>query len=102
MVLAEAKRSIESLPQDLASAIRDGKIPGAVVTRFLNLEKSGFFRWLMQFGGFKERLLADDLFFAKVGMECGVGVFTKVPSFLSSSSLFLPAAYVLYRFPDSC
>jgi hypothetical protein len=32
----------------------------------------------MQFDGFRERLLADDLFLAKVGMECGVGMFTKV------------------------
>lgn len=31
----------------------------------------------MQFGAFKERLLADDLFLAKVFMECGVGMFTK-------------------------
>ncbi|KAI9196786.1 hypothetical protein LWI28_026976 [Acer negundo] len=77
MVLAEAKRSLESLPMDLSAAIRDGKIPGAVITRFLELEKSGLLRWLMQFGGFKERLLADDLFLAKVGMECGVGIFTK-------------------------
>ncbi|KAG0503133.1 hypothetical protein HPP92_003205 [Vanilla planifolia] len=38
---------------------------------------SPIFRWLMQFGGFKERLLADDLFLAKVAMECGVGIFTK-------------------------
>ncbi|KAL5766501.1 hypothetical protein ACOSP7_017118 [Xanthoceras sorbifolium] len=77
MVLAEAQRSLESLPKDLAAAIRDGKIPGAVLTRFFELEKSGLMRWLMQFGGFKERLLADDLFLAKVGMECGVGIFTK-------------------------
>ncbi|TXG73277.1 hypothetical protein EZV62_001856 [Acer yangbiense] len=69
MVLAEAKRSLESLPMDLAAAIRDGKIPGAVITRFLELEKSGLMRWLMQFGGFKERLLADDLFLAKTAAE---------------------------------
>ncbi|KAG2287505.1 hypothetical protein Bca52824_047109 [Brassica carinata] len=34
-------------------------------------------RWLMQFAGFRECLLADDLFLAKLAMECGVGVFTK-------------------------
>ncbi|KAI5603621.1 hypothetical protein BDE02_01G230900 [Populus trichocarpa] len=77
MVLAEAKRSVESLPQDLAAAIRAGRIPGAVVSRFFELENSRFLRWLMQFDGFRERLLADDLFLAKVGMECGVGMFTK-------------------------
>ncbi|XP_044483476.1 protein RETICULATA-RELATED 4, chloroplastic-like [Mangifera indica] len=77
MVLVEAKKSLESLPKDLAAAIRDGRIPGAVLTRYFELETSGLFRWLMQFGGFKERLLADDLFLAKVFMECGVGIFTK-------------------------
>ncbi|KAJ4724296.1 protein RETICULATA-RELATED 4, chloroplastic-like [Melia azedarach] len=77
MVLAEAKRSLESLPKDLAAAIKDGRIPGTVLTRYFELEKSGLFSWLMQFGGFKERLLADDLFLAKVFIECGVGVFTK-------------------------
>ncbi|XP_044504695.1 protein RETICULATA-RELATED 4, chloroplastic-like [Mangifera indica] len=77
MVLAEAERSLESLPKDLAAAIGDGRIPGAVLTRYFELEKSGLFRWLMHFGGFKERLLADDLFLAKVFIECGVGIFTK-------------------------
>ncbi|XP_014494204.1 protein RETICULATA-RELATED 4, chloroplastic [Vigna radiata var. radiata] len=77
MVVAEAGRALESVPADLAAAIKEGKIPAAVVTRFLELEKSAFFRWLLQFPGFRERLLADDLFLAKVAMECGVGVFTK-------------------------
>ncbi|CAN1750959.1 Protein RETICULATA-RELATED 4, chloroplastic [Linum perenne] len=77
LVLAVAERSIDSLPKDLAAAILDGRIPGAVVSRFLELEKSGFMRWLLQFGGFKERLLADDIFLAKIGIECGVGLFTK-------------------------
>jgi hypothetical protein len=75
--LTEAGRSLESLPKDLKAAIEDGRIPGSIVLRYFNLEKSGFFSWLMNFGGFKERLLADDLFLAKVAMECGVGIFTK-------------------------
>ncbi|KAK6144053.1 hypothetical protein DH2020_020873 [Rehmannia glutinosa] len=77
MALAEAGRSLESLPKDLKAAIEDGRIPGSIVLRYFDLEKSGFLSWLMSFGGFKERLLADDLFLAKVAMECGVGVFTK-------------------------
>ncbi|KAJ7964075.1 protein RETICULATA-RELATED 4, chloroplastic-like [Quillaja saponaria] len=77
IVLAEAGRSLETVPKDLAAAIQAGRIPASVVSRFLELEKSAFFRWLLQFGGFKERLLADDLFLAKVGIECGVGIFTK-------------------------
>ncbi|KAJ4846963.1 Protein RETICULATA-RELATED 4, chloroplastic [Turnera subulata] len=78
LALAVAKRSLESLPKDLALAIEAGRVPGSIVSRFFELEKSPLFRWLLQFGGFKERLLADDLFLVKVGIECGVGIFTKV------------------------
>ncbi|TMW95506.1 hypothetical protein EJD97_008731 [Solanum chilense] len=77
MALAEAERTLDSLPKDLASAIEAGKIPPAVVHRFLELEKSPVLRWLLSFGGFRERLLADDLFLTKVAIECGIGIFTK-------------------------
>ncbi|XP_059665332.1 protein RETICULATA-RELATED 4, chloroplastic-like [Cornus florida] len=77
LVLAEIGRSLDSLPKDLAAAIEVGRIPGSIVKRYFELEKSALLRWLLQFGGFKERLLADDLFLMKVFIECGVGVFTK-------------------------
>ncbi|KAF8118164.1 hypothetical protein N665_0006s0157 [Sinapis alba] len=77
MLLAESGTELESLPKDLAAAIESGRIPGSVITRFLELQRSAVMRWLMQFAGFRERLLADDLFLAKLAMECGVGVFTK-------------------------
>ncbi|KAK1413280.1 hypothetical protein QVD17_35051 [Tagetes erecta] len=77
LVLAEAGRTLESIPKDIAASIDAGKIPGSIVKRYLELEKSVVFRWLLQFSGFKERLLADDLFLTKVGIECGVGIFTK-------------------------
>lgn len=77
MALAEAGRSLESLPKDLAEAVKAGRLPGAIVKRYFELEKSTVFRWLLGFGGFKERLLADDLFLTKVAIECGVGIFTK-------------------------
>lgn len=88
-MLAEAGRPLENLPKDLAAAVESGRIPGAVLSRFLELEKSPLMRWLLQFGGFKERLLADDLFLAKVAMECGVGIFTKVSSANSLGSLLV-------------
>jgi hypothetical protein len=78
MALGEAGRSVESVDKDLAAAIQAGRVPGSIVKRYFELEKSAVFRWLLQFGGFKERLLADDLFLTKVGIECGVGIFTKV------------------------
>ncbi|KAK1390790.1 protein RETICULATA-RELATED 4, chloroplastic [Heracleum sosnowskyi] len=77
MILAQIGRSLDSLPKDLADAIRAGRIPGSVVSRYLELEKSGVLKWMLQFSGFRERLLADEMFLAKVGMECGVGIFTK-------------------------
>ncbi|MQL79273.1 hypothetical protein Taro_011708 [Colocasia esculenta] len=77
LALSQAGRSLESIPKDLAAAIQEGRIPGVIVERFFELEKSPVLGWLLRFGGFKERLLADDLFLAKVAMECGVGIFTK-------------------------
>ncbi|KAK9692324.1 hypothetical protein RND81_09G256600 [Saponaria officinalis] len=77
MVLGEIGRSVDTLPKDLAAAIKEGKVSAEIVRRFLNLETVGFMKWLLQFGGFRERLLADDLFLAKIAMECGVGIFTK-------------------------
>lgn len=85
--LVEVGRNLDSIPADLAMAIENGRVPGLIVHRFVELERSPFLRWLMQFGGFKERLLADDLFLAKVAIECGVGVFTKVLLFSSSLAL---------------
>ncbi|GKU88587.1 hypothetical protein SLEP1_g2833 [Rubroshorea leprosula] len=77
LVLAEVGRSLESLPKDLAAAIQAGRVPGSIVKRYFELEQSPIMRWLLNFGGFKERLLADDLFLVKVAIECGVGIFTK-------------------------
>lgn len=78
LALAEVGRSLDSLPKDLSMAADAGRIPGSILRRYFELEKSPVFRWLLQFGGFKERLLADDLFLTKVGIECGIGMFTKV------------------------
>lgn len=69
---------MDSLPKDLEVAIRAGRIPKPIIEKFLELDKSPIFRWLLKFGGFRERLLADDLFLTKVAIECGVGIFTKV------------------------
>lgn len=76
-VLAQLGRKLESLPSDLAAAVDAGRVTGDIVRRFNDLEASALFRWLLQFRGFRERLLADDLFFAKLAMELGVGVIAK-------------------------
>ncbi|KAL6963308.1 hypothetical protein U1Q18_048564 [Sarracenia purpurea var. burkii] len=100
LAMAEIGRSLESLPKDFAAAIESGRIPGSIVVRYFELEKSPLLRWLLQFGGFKERLLADDLFFAKVFIECGVGMFTKVMAIIADFMLvYLPAPTVSLRPP---
>uniref|UniRef100_A0ACD5XI75 Uncharacterized protein n=2 Tax=Avena sativa TaxID=4498 RepID=A0ACD5XI75_AVESA len=76
-VLAQVGRKLETLPSDLAAAIEGGRVTGEIVRRFADMDSSPLLRWLMQFRGFRERLLADDLFLAKLGMECGVGVMAK-------------------------
>ncbi|KAH6557516.1 hypothetical protein KP509_1Z109400 [Ceratopteris richardii] len=77
LALSSLGKTLADVPADMASAIQQGRIPGAIVTRFFELQENSMFRWLLQFGGFKERLLADDLFLTKVAIECGVGIFTK-------------------------
>lgn len=77
LVLASLGKALSDLPADLARAVEQGKIPGSIIRRYFELEKVPFFRWLLQFGGMKERLLADDLFMTKVAIECGVGTVTK-------------------------
>ncbi|KZV47252.1 hypothetical protein F511_07675 [Dorcoceras hygrometricum] len=81
--LAEVGRSLNNIPDDLAVAIESGKIPALVVHRYFDLESSPVLSWLLRFGGFKERLLADDLFLTKVAIECGVGIFTKTAAELA-------------------
>ncbi|XP_021303452.1 protein RETICULATA-RELATED 4, chloroplastic isoform X2 [Sorghum bicolor] len=99
-VLAQLGRKLESLPADLAAAVEGGRIPAEIVRRFVDLEASPVFRWLLQFGGFKERLLADDLFLTKVAIECGVGIFTKVMAIVADFMLvWLPAPTVSLQPP---
>lgn len=76
-MLAQLGRKLESLPSDLAAAVEGGRVTGEIVRRFAEMEGSALLRWLLQFQGFRERLLADDLFLAKLAMECGVGVIAK-------------------------
>ncbi|KAJ1287138.1 hypothetical protein BS78_03G407300 [Paspalum vaginatum] len=77
LVLAQLGRKLDSLPSDLAAAVEGGRVTADVVRRFHELEASAFLRWLLQFRGFRERLLADDLFLTKLGIECGIGVLAK-------------------------
>lgn len=76
--LAQLGKTVDTIPVDLAAAIEAGRIPVSVLRRFVEMDRSKVLSWLMKFAGFKERILADDLFLAKVAMECGVGMIAKV------------------------
>jgi hypothetical protein len=70
-------KAVETLPAELAQAFKDGKLPAEMLQRYLDLSKNPFFAWLMSFGGFRERLLADPSFMIKVAIEVGIGICTK-------------------------
>ncbi|CAI9762707.1 unnamed protein product [Fraxinus pennsylvanica] len=65
-------------------------------------EASMSLKSLPKFGEFKERLLADDLFLAKVFIECGVGLFTKVAGAVRNRSIeMVKALYMMNRAGDA-
>uniref|UniRef100_A0A453L4P3 Uncharacterized protein n=1 Tax=Aegilops tauschii subsp. strangulata TaxID=200361 RepID=A0A453L4P3_AEGTS len=76
--MPQAGRKLSSLPADLAVAVEGGRVTGDIVRRFAEMERSPLLRWLLGFRWFRERLLADDLFLAKLAMEMGVGMIAKV------------------------
>lgn len=72
-----ASKAIESLPAEMAEALKAGKLPQEILERFLDMDRNPFLSWLLKIGGFRERLLADPGFMVKVGIEVGIGVCTK-------------------------
>jgi hypothetical protein len=76
-VLTQVGRKLESLPPDLATATESGSITGDNVRRFAEMEGSLLLLWLLQFRGFRDPMLAGDLFHAKLTTGCGVHVIAK-------------------------
>lgn len=72
-----AGRSLESLPADMALAFKENRLPADMLQRYFDMSANPIFSWLMQFGGFRERLLADPGFLVKVAIEVGIGICTK-------------------------
>lgn len=72
-----ASKAVETLPAELAQALKDGKLPAEMALRYTDLAKNPFLAWLLNFGGFQERLLADPSFMIKVAIEVGIGICTK-------------------------
>lgn len=77
LLLMAAGRTVQSLPLDMVQAMKNGTLPKDMLKRYLDMTSNGFLAWLMQFGGFRERLLADPGFFVKVAIEVGIGICTK-------------------------
>jgi len=77
-LLLAAGKSASSLPADFAAAVASGKVTADIMQRFLELEKQFLIGWLIQFPGFRERLLADPGFMFKVYIELGIGICTKM------------------------
>jgi|LauGreSBDMM110SN_4_FD.fasta_scaffold70818_2 hypothetical protein len=60
------------------SIISEFQVEAHILARYLELEVNLLVRPVWGIRGFRERLLADPSFPAKVGIECGIGVITKV------------------------
>jgi hypothetical protein len=76
-LLLAAGRSLDTLPLDVAAAVQKGKMAPDMLRRYLDMGKNPVMLWLMQFPGFRERLLADPGFLLKIGIELGIGICTK-------------------------
>ncbi|CAL5227226.1 g10148 [Coccomyxa viridis] len=74
--LRASGKSLDSLPADMAAAVAAGKVSQEILQRYLAMSE-GLLAPLMKLGGFRERLLADPGFLVKVGIEVGIGIFTK-------------------------
>ena len=76
-ILMAAGRTIDTLPVDIASAIKSSSLPPNMLSRYLDLSKNPVVLWLLQFPGFRERLMGDPGFLLKLGIELGIGICTK-------------------------
>ena len=76
-ILLAAGRTIDALPVDVAQAIKSSSIPPNMLSRYLELSKNSLVMWLLQFPGFRERLMGDPGFMLKLGIELGIGICTK-------------------------
>ncbi|EIE26551.1 hypothetical protein COCSUDRAFT_46136 [Coccomyxa subellipsoidea C-169] len=74
--LQASGKSLSDIPADLAAAVAAGKVSVEILQRYLKFSE-GLLAPLMRNGGFRERLLADPSFLVKVGIEVGIGIFTK-------------------------
>lgn len=77
-MLVAAGRDASSIPAALAEAAKQGKVSAEIIQRYLKLENNPLFRQLLKIPGFRDRLLADESFIVKVGIELGIGLVCKL------------------------
>lgn len=78
-LLLAAGKSLDQLPAAIQDAIKRGTISREALQKYLSYESSnGFLRTLLRISGFRDRILGDDGFLAKVAIELGIGLFCKV------------------------
>lgn len=72
-----AGKALELMPAEMSQAVKAGTVPKEMIQRFVDMSNNPLLAWLMTFGGFRERLLADPSFMIKVAIEVGIGICTK-------------------------
>lgn len=75
--LAGLSRGIDAFPQDLRTEILSGMVPLMYVRRYVELQASMVMNMLMKLPGLRNKLLADPSLVFKLGIELGIGIFTK-------------------------
>lgn len=77
-ILLAAGRTVDSLPLDVASALKASSLPPELLSRYLALSASPLTSALLaRSAGFRERLLGDPSFLLKLAIELGIGLCTK-------------------------
>lgn len=76
-ILLAAGRTVDSLPLDMVTSMKSSALPPDVLSRYIALTTSPLSAYLVQFPGFRDRLLGDPSFLLKLAIELGIGICTK-------------------------
>jgi len=76
--LLAAGKTLDQLPAVLQEAARKGSVSPELLKKYLKLDSNPLFSALLKIPGFRDRMLGDDGFLAKLGIELGIGLFCKL------------------------
>jgi hypothetical protein len=77
LFVASLPKGINSFPADLRKEILAGWVPLVFVRRYVELQANWTTRVLMRVPGIRNKMLADPSLAFKLGIELGIGIFTK-------------------------